>query len=195
MDDGASILINLAMRYATAFGVAFQSKAVVVKEDNKYKVEYYDKQSETQEEVIFKFDGNKMVFGAMLLDDTGIFAPPLMMNFSKEKRLIETEVSGSDNMVVERWGTSNWIINITGILIDVENRAYPQEKIEELVKLFDYNNIVKVSGNQFLDKDIDSVYFQAVHIEPLEGFADTVRFNLSARSIKEVSYSLSNPNE
>ena len=195
-----SYIINLAARYAAAFGVIAASNAmtgVVANQDgNKYSVDVYDDQDRTFETVEFELNGTKLLFNAMLLgDDSSIFAPPLMMDFAKEKSLIITDVSGGDAEVIERWGTKPWNIDIRGLLVDVSGRQYPTDKIEQLCRFFDYNNIIEVVGKQFYEKNIDSIYIKSVNITPLEGFADTVQFSLTASSIKEVSWTLLKPNE
>lgn len=199
-NETASIVINLAARYAAAFGImAINTKlneAVIVKEDNKYNVETYSDFDNSFEETIFKYNSMKLFFGSMLQGDvSSIYAPPLMLTFSREKQLVETQVNGSDDVIIERWGTKAWTIDIKGVLIDVENRTYPLSQIEKLVDFFEHNDIIKVIGKQFYDKKIDSIYLQSISITPVDGFQDTMQFNLTAKSIKEVSFSLVKPNE
>lgn len=212
------MIINLAARYAAAFGAIAVGKllstTVLVKEnnqydievsegknnentpteDNKYDVNVYDAYDTEAEVISFKYDGKELKFGEMLTgDNANIYAPPLMMTFSRGKNLIVNEELAGDDIVVERWGTKPWSIDIRGVLIDVENRQYPKDKINLLARFFEYNNVIKVVGEQFYDKDIDSIYLTAVSITPVEGFKDTMQFNLSARSIKAVNYTLLKP--
>ncbi|WP_407512846.1 DUF6046 domain-containing protein, partial [Elizabethkingia miricola] len=194
------IVINLAARYAAAFGIiAISNKinqVVAIKEDNKYQVEVYEDFDDTFEEVYLEYNNKELKFSGMLEGDTSsVYAPPLMMNFSREKNLIETNVSGGDSVVIERWGTKPWSIDIRGILIDTEAHNYPSEKIKELCRLFDYNDIISVVGRQFYEKDIKSIYLKSVDVTPVEGFADTIQFTLKASSINPVTYTLLKPNE
>lgn len=205
MKIGESIVLNLAARYAAAFGIVAVSnkinQAIVNRDENKYSVDIYEDFDEAFEQVIFSYNTEEkkteLNFATMLHGDGNgsVYAPPLMINFSREKNLIETEVSGGDNVVIERWGTKPWDIDIKGVLIDVENRKYPTEKIEELCKFFEFNNIIRVDGQQFFEKNIDSIYLKSISITPVEGFQDTMQFSLSARSVKEVTYTLLKPNE
>ena len=117
------------------------------------------------------------------------------MTFTKEKALIETETNGDDNVIIERWTTKPWEIEIKGILIDLENRQYPSDKIRELHQLFKINDILDAYGIQFEEKDIEAIYLKSLSITPTEGFADTVQFSLSASAIKSVSWTLDQPNE
>ncbi|OBS13392.1 hypothetical protein ATE49_13185 [Elizabethkingia miricola] len=200
MTNGESIVINLAARYAAAFGIiAISNKinqVVAIKEDNKYQVEVYEDFDGTFEEVYMEYNDKELKFSGMLEGDTSsIYAPPLMINFSKDKNLIETDVSGGDSVVIERWGTKPWNIDIRGILIDTEVHNYPSEKIKELCRLFNHNDIISVVGQQFYEKDIKSIYLKSVDITPVEGFADTIQFTLKASSINPVTYTLLKPNE
>ncbi|WP_407512856.1 DUF6046 domain-containing protein, partial [Elizabethkingia miricola] len=146
--------------------------------------------------VYLEYNNKELKFSGMLEGDTSsVYAPPLMMNFTREKNLIETNVSGGDSVVIERWGTKPWNIDIRGILIDTETHNYPSDKIEKLCRFFDHNDIISVVGSQFDDKDIKSIYLKSVDITPVEGFADTIQFTLKASSINPVTYTLLKPNE
>ncbi|ROH98283.1 hypothetical protein EGI16_21640 [Chryseobacterium sp. G0240] len=204
MTNGESIVINLAARYAAAFGImAINNRinqAVINREDNQYNVEVYEDFDPDFEAVIMSYgparNPTKLKFAKMLegSGDGSIYAPPLMMNFSRGKNLIETQVSGGDMVVIERWGTKPWDIEIRGILVDVENRSYPTDKIETLCRFFEYNNTIAVEGIQFIEKNITSIYLKDVSITSVEGFQDTIQFTLSASSINEVNFTLLNPN-
>lgn len=200
MDNGTSIVIDLAGRYTAAFGIVkaseLMSAAVISKEENKYEVSFFDDFNPVTEDVRLRYNGEELKFFSMLSgDSSSIFAPPLMMEFRREKNLIETETNGDDNVIVERWGTKPWEISMRGILVDVENRQYPSEQVRKLLQFFKYNNVIEVVGVLFEEKDIDMIYFKEVSISPMEGFSDTVQFSLTASSIKEVNWSLLKPNE
>lgn len=205
MTNGESVIINLAARYAAAFGImAINNRinqAVITREENKYNIEVYEDYNPDFEEVTMSYGSGKDAVSlkfAKMLEGSGedsIYAPPLMMNFSREKNLIETEVSGGDMVVIERWGTKPWNIDIRGILIDVENRTYPTKKVDELCRFFEHNDTIEVIGKQFFEKNIVSIYLKDLSITTVEGFQDTLQFTLSASSINEVNFTLINPNQ
>lgn len=208
MNIGESIVINLAARYGSAFGIMAVNKAInqtiATRVENDYQIEIYADIDDAFEEIKFLYTDKTKIkpvekslkFGKMLENDGSgsIYAPPLMINFSREKNLIETNVSGSDDVVIENWGTKPWNIDMQGILIDIENRHYPSKKITELTRIFEHNDIIKVIGKQFLDKDIYSIFIRNISISPVEGFQDTIQFTINASSIKEVSWTLLEPN-
>lgn len=205
MTNGESIVINLAARYAAAFGIMAVSnkinQAVVTREENQYNVDVYEDFDPDFEAVTMSYrsgDQNIELKFAKMLESSGdgsIYAPPLMMGFSREKNLIETEVSGGDAVVIERWGTKPWQIDIRGILIDVENRRYPTDKVDALCRFFENNSVIAVTGQQFIEKNIKSIYLKSVSITAVEGYQDTLQFSLTASSINEVNFTLIKPNE
>lgn len=199
MNNGDSIVINLATRYVAAFGMVAISEAmhqvVVTKEDNQYGIEHYHNDSQFQE-MIFEYNNVRLVFNTMIGGSaSSVFAPPPMLSFSREKNLIETEISGSDTIVIERWGNKQWDITLQGLLIDMEAHRYPDKEIQKIVQLFEHNGIIKVVGEQFYDKSIDSIYIQSIDLNLVEGFSDTIRYSIRAKSIKEVGFNLLKDNE
>lgn len=197
-----NITIDLAGRYAAAFGMMAAGKAiekafVEKKGSNEYSFETYPLQQDDLEYVQFQIPGiDVLTFNSILTVDNGdnIFAPPLLMSFSQEKSLIETEVNDDDPIVIERWGTKPLDITINGLLIDLENRYYPSDQIRRLNKNWKYNGIVKVVGKQFEELDIDSIYFRSIDFTKTEGYSDTVQFSINASSIKAVNFTLLKPN-
>ncbi|WP_312310952.1 DUF6046 domain-containing protein [Empedobacter brevis] len=194
--------INLAARYAAAFGAVnlIDKVKVAQKANTTYDLEYFPEKNSDFEYVSFEINiekekyNEKLEFSSVLKGATGnVFAPPLMMTFSQEKSFIETEVNDDDPIVIERWGTKPWDIDIKGLLIDLDNRIYPTDEIKRLNKFWSKNTVIKVVGLQFIEKDIDAIYFKNIEFSPLEGFQDTLQFSASASSIKSVSFTLGKP--
>lgn len=196
-----AITFNLSQRYRAAFGnfpSNGQANAVTAfLQGERYSLELYRDAPDDFEDVAFKYEQLDIKFAATPFTNTGnfssILAPPPIITFSQSKDLVETPINGSDNIVVERWGTKPWDIRLRGLLIDVENRHYPEQHVRKLRQLFQYNNIVDVTGTQFFDKDIQSIYFTDIEITPLQGFQDTLQFTLSAKSSSPVGFTLNNP--
>lgn len=195
-----NITIDLAARYAAAFGMMAAGKAIdrvfVDKTaQNDYGFNVYPQLSSDFEYVKMEVPGvDTLEFFTVLHGDKGsLFAPPLLMSFSQEKSLIETEVNDDDPIIVERWGTKPWDITINGLLIDLENRVYPTDEIRRLNQNWKYNGVVKVIGTQFEELDIDSIYFRSINFTRVEGYSDTVQFSINASSIKAVNFTLLKP--
>lgn len=194
MQNGQSIVLNLAARYAAAFGMVAGSniptQVVVNKDDNQYHLEFFGSDNSFQK-IVLEYDHVRLVFNSMIGSrESAVFAPPPLMTFSRSKKLVETEISGSDTVVIERWGNKSWEINIDGILVDVENRRYPDSEIQDIVSLFEYNGIIKAVSEQFYDKGIDSIYITSIELLPVVGYSDSVKYRIVAKSIKEVGFNL-----
>lgn len=192
-----NITIDLASRFAAAFGLNAASKVVskVFGEKMAGKIkgfEYYPSTNTNVEYVkLITPQKDSLEFSAVLDSARGnVFAPPLMMTFSQEKSLIETEVNDDDPIVIERWGTKPWNIEMKGLLIDLDNRIYPTEEIKKLKKVWSYNGVIAVEGIQFQEKGIDSIYFKSIDFSPIEGFQDTMQVSIRASSIKSVNFIL-----
>lgn len=196
-----NINFDLISRYAAAFGMMAAGKAIEKvfiekKEDKDYSFETYPLQNSDVEYVKLVIPNlDPLEFSAILHGDKGsLFAPPLLISFSQEKSLIETEVNDDDPIVIERWGTKPWDITMNGLLIDLENRIYPSDEIRRLNQNWKYNGVVKVIGKQFEERDIDSLYFKSISFTSVEGYQDTVQFTINASSIKAVNFTLLKPN-
>lgn len=195
-----NITIDLAARYASAFGMMAAGKLIdrvfiEKKSEKDYGFEVYPQVSSDFEYCKLEIPGlEPLTFFDVLIGEPGsLFAPPLLMSFSQEKSLIETEVNDDDPIIVERWGTKPWDITINGLLIDLENRIYPSDQIRRLNQNWKYNGVVKVVGTQFEELDIDSIYFRSIDFTRVEGYQDTVQFSINASSIKAVNFTLLKP--
>lgn len=191
------LVISLSKRYAAAFGfLATTRTPTQARVSNDYNLVTYPEAEGDFEDIEFSYNGNTVRFGDMLFaqDFEGLLAPPPIISFLQDKNLIETEINGTDMVVVERWGTRPFEIRMRGLLIDVKNRHYPEAQVKELYRLFKYNNVVDVVGTQFFDKDIKTIYYTSVEFLPVQGFQDTMQYTIIARSINPVSFTLVNPN-
>ncbi len=196
----ANITIDLVSRYTAAFGLMdagnLIEKVFLEKEKDNYKFLTYPSIDNKFEKTKLEIPGlDSLEFSSVLHGDRGsIFSPPLLLGFSQEKSIIETEVNDDDPVVIERWGTKPWDITMNGLLIDLENRVYPSDEIRRLNKNWKYNGVVKAIGMQFEELDIDSVYFRSISFSRVEGYQDTVQFSINASSIKAVNFTLLKPN-
>lgn len=197
----SNITIDLVSRYAAAFGMMAAGKAIEKvfvdrKENDDYSFETFPLVNSDVEYVKLEVPGiDTLEFNAILHGDKGnLFAPPLLLGFSQEKSLIETEVNDDDPIVVERWGTKPWNITLNGLLIDLDNRVYPTNEIQRLNKSWKHNGVIKVVGKQFFEKEIDSLYFRSIEFTSVEGYQDTIQFTINASSIKAVNFTLLKPN-
>lgn len=197
------VTINLSKRYAAAFGtLAATNKpnaATVKKNSNGYSFDFYAQNKTDFENIVFKFQSKTLEFGSIPFinnsSNAHVLAPPPLVSFSRQKKHIITDINGGEDEVVERWNTRQYEIRMRGLLIDLENHQYPENKVTELNQFFEYNGVVAVSGTQFFDKSISNMYLKGFEITGVQGFEDTLQYTITAKAIKAVSFTLLNPNQ
>lgn len=171
-------------------------------------IDLFEKSSKTFDELYLTGNGFNIKFGAMpfLSGNFGmlsgiinqnkvegnVFAPPPMISFNRSKNIKTTEITDSDVEVIENFGNKSWEIKIEGLLIDMENHAYPSQWIKTLNKVFEINKPFEVASDIFADHGIEWIYFTDIQSSGIVGFEDTWKFQLSARSIKPVEFQLKN---
>lgn len=199
----ANILLDLTQRYATALGVAPLLQTVQPIPGVQYlpytgSAKVYVKGNMTFEDITLKVDADNLndilefkntqiAKGGIM---GGVFAPPPLIGWSKDKQLHITPMDGAAGEVVERYGDGTWMIRMQGILIDMENHDFPIDKMERLRKFFEAPEHVEVSGQMFDAMGVKNIYFTSFDINGVVGFQDTVVYNLMARAIKPVEFYL-----
>lgn len=144
-------------------------------------------------EMVMKHEGKELDFGfgSLTQETQGVFAPPPLMRFRRTKNINVTVIDGGDEAeVVENFGVNSWDIELNGLLVDMDEHRYPGEKVKQLRQFFEINDVIEVACPLLLDLGIKSIYFKEQGFEPVEGWADTVKYSLMAKSIKPVLFSL-----
>lgn len=189
-------VIDLGSRLKSAFGYVANNesknlrKQQFSKDNGVLKAGVFVNNASFEELVIKKENGEGLKFGAMMFagDENKFFAPPPMISFSKSKKLIITEIDGADSEVVERYGDKSWEIKMQGVLVDMVNHQYPKSERVRLNEFFEYNAPFAVEAEMFDDLKIRSIYFTDIEIGGVAGYADTIQYSISARSIKPVEF-------
>ncbi|MGB1294861.1 MAG: DUF6046 domain-containing protein [Flavobacteriales bacterium] len=192
-----SVIIDLGVRYAAAFGMFSKQnqEAIVLPEGNAYNFEFFENGNNSFEDLSLSWLNKEVNFGSLPFNKSigNILAPPPFITFNREKKLNETPINDSDAYVIERWNTKAYKIRLRGLLIDVDNRTYPEGLVKELHKLFEYNGVIDVEGVQFEDKDIHHLVFKSILFSGVKGFQDTIQYSIEARAIRSVGFTLLNP--
>lgn len=140
-------------------------------------------------------DGKVYEFRNTILSDTdnGIFAPPPMLKFDREKKITATTIAGSDNVVVEDFGLGQWEITLDGLLIDMDAHQYPTAKMQKFRQMFETSDVFDVLECQVMtDLGINALYFTKVdNLSVLENYPDTVKYQLKAKSIQPPEFTIS----
>lgn len=207
-------VINISERFLAGFGFLAKNIAprlLKVGYNGKFmygNIDVYEESSRTFDELYLSGNGFNIKFGAMpfLSGNFGllsgmisenetkdkVFAPPPMISFNRSKNIKTTEITNSDVEVIENFGNKSWSIKIQGILVDMENHAYPSKWVKTLNDIFKENEPYEVASDIFADHGIQWIYFTNIESSGIQGFEDTWKFTLTARSIKPVEYQLKN---
>lgn len=163
------------------------------RKDAKFDVSLYAPADWHWAEMTLTHEDTKLQFsiGGLTSETEGVFAPPPLMRFRRTKNITVTVVDGGDEAeIVENFGVNSWDIDLDGLLVDMDEHRYPGTKVQELVKFFEINDVIEVACPLLLDMGIKSIYFKEQGFEPVEGFPDTVKYSLTAKSIKPALFSL-----
>ncbi len=161
-------------------------------------IELYENVNPSFAEIKLSYEDQELHFGFMNLKgnddkDASILAPPPLVTFERSKNTTITIIDdGDESEIVENFGLNSWDIEIEGMLIDLNNHHYPQEALKKLSVFFEINDIITVTSGLFNDLNIHSLWFKKQGVKPVEGFPDTIRFSLSAKSIKPAEFSILN---
>lgn len=118
------------------------------------------------------------------------FEIPPLIDFSRKKIITETPINDGDGEVVEDFGMSAWHFTIKGLLIDVEDHLYPQQKKAALSEMFDIRDTVDVIADYFNDIGITSIYFKNIAFRDSADFPDTVGYTLYGKSHADISFTI-----
>ena len=196
--------INLGERFQKAFGFQPGGETETAKQTsfgNKTGIDQtklYTASSKYLDVVTLKQpDGTALTFGDMMNPGAGlqVFAPPLMISWSRSKKLVETEIDGGDGVVVERYNGGQWEIKMDGLLIEMKQRQFPLAQLTTVTKLFNVNDILAVESEIFDALKIKSIYLTSFNVAMLQGFEDTASISFEGKSIKPVEFFLKNIDE
>jgi len=141
-------------------------------------------------------EGTSLCFGMSNIRDviegkSEFLIPPPLIRCQRSKNIAVTVIDdGNEAEIVENFGLNSWDIEMTGIIIDMQEHQYPQKSLKELATFFEINDIIDVTSTFLNDLGIYSLYFKEQSIEPVEGFPDTIKFTLQAKSIKPAEFSI-----
>lgn len=127
-------------------------------------------------------------FMADKLPDMPVYmAPPLMIKPRRGKTVVRTAIDHSEYEVIENFGLKVWEIDLSGIVVDMQEHAYPSSLVKQLNEMFSQPGTYMVYGQIWEDLGITEVFFeQDFELGFVEGFVDTVKFSVKAISTAPV---------
>ena len=107
------------------------------------------------------------------------------------KNVVRTPIDRSEFEVIEYFGLKPWDVEISGILVDMDNHQYPGNLIKQMRQMFQQPGTYKVAGDMWEDLGIDEIFFeQDFELTFVEGYVDTVKFSVKAISTSPVNFLL-----
>lgn len=146
----------------------------------------------TFDEITLRNGSDRYFFAFKILAEqyANVFATPPMLSLRRSKRLIITTIDNSDTEVVERYATEPYEITWRGLLIDMENHAFPIDKLEQINKIFEVNGVWDVDSEILQAVNVAAVYFKDIQIDFVEGWEDTISYTFTTRAILPLEYQL-----
>ncbi len=151
------------------------------------------KEEQDHEAFTMKNEELSLQFGGSITTSEGFFGSPPIIKYSREKRLIKTEI-GVEDEIIEEYGMGSYELDISGLLISDDHVNYPADKIEDLRKAFELPKEYEVVGKIFTSLGIDKIYLTGFSINGIIGYADTWEYTFKARSMKQMNFQLLSQN-
>jgi hypothetical protein len=198
------MIINIADRLQSAFGYVATKKSKALDVVNLPKdpydglstLDFYvANQNATFDEITLTHNNKRYLFAYRSLSEeySNIFAPPPMIDLSRKKNLIITQIDGVNDVdVVERYNTSPYQIGLKGVLIDMENHQFPISKLQEINDIFEVNQPFDVSCEILRSVNVYALYIKDIALNFVQGFEDTIAYSINASAIMPYAYQLKN---
>lgn len=113
------------------------------------------------------------------------FPPATMVDFSKDKAIINTNVIGGSGTVKEIFGFEDWSIRIRTLCITDEISAREYEK--RIIEWFNVVQSIKVEGDLFQGKNIFNIVIEDIDIKSIEGKPGVIPIELSCSSDQPIN--------
>lgn len=113
-----------------------------------------------------------------------------MLDFSRAKNIIKTEVLGGEGTVKELFGFDDWKFRIRGICLTDNSRTKFKTATEQKLQLLAWEKIagsVKVQGVLFSELNVSEIVIESINIKTIEGRPDYIPFEIQAVSNSPIS--------
>ncbi len=201
--------IDFAGRYKSAFGVVPNRVSKRLEKDGfgevmrnpssgyelKSDVYFFDNKA-TFDEITLRNDDKEYFFGFKGFSEmedgnyNTVFAAPPMLSFSRSRRTVITPIDHSDTEDIEVYSTNPYEIQMKGLLIDMENHNFPIDKLETINEIFEESVVWDVDSEILQALGIVSIWIKRISIGFIEGFEDTISYNMTVRAIKPIEFQL-----
>lgn len=202
------MIFDFSGRYQTAFGFTpgHISNALIEAGFNRAIKKYHDTNFQAS---VYVFDSNTHFDEVELYNDTEqylfayrelaedyseVFSTPPILSLKRSKKVNITPIDNTDIEVIEKYSTEPYQVTMRGLLIDMVEHQFPLDKLETINNIFEVNSIWRVSSQILAAIRVYSLVILDVEIEFVEGYEDTIAYNITARATKPIEYQLINEN-
>lgn len=108
-----------------------------------------------------------------------------MVEFSRSKNIIETQVAGGDGTIKELFSFADWQIRIRGVCLDDPSHPQYPTAVQQREALEAWENIagaIEVEGALFAAKSIFSIVIKDFSIASIQGSHGLIPFEISCAS-------------
>ena len=157
-------------------------------------VQTYGQSAQTNNSIMGTPIISPVAFGAVnyyttegaLIQFAGIdLGPAVLIEFSRSKKIVVTEIGGADGEVNEFIGHSDWRVIIRGVLIGTDSgRTYPKDLVEKLRELEACTSALPIYNDIAELLKIDSLIITDIDFPALEAQPGVQPFTLTCKSEK-----------
>ncbi len=128
--------------------------------------------------------GGKIEFAV----NDNFLAPPPIVDFSRDKYVLELDVDRSNHTVIEDYGNRAYNFTLRGLLIDANEHQFPIKQLKKAHEMFQADGTYKIVSDIFNCLEIYEVIFKKVKIGFIEGYIDTIKYNIQGVSIRAAEF-------
>lgn len=105
-----------------------------------------------------------------------------LIEFTRAKRIVMTQVQGRDGSIKELVGMDDWTITVKSVAMNYEVLDYPHAYIDRLLAFLEHPGALEVISPHFNDKGIYSVVVESFRLPQVEGYPSMAPIELQLRS-------------
>lgn len=120
-----------------------------------------------------------------------VMPPATLIDFSRNKKIVRTEISGRDGTVKEYIGADDWQVRIRSVLINEENpMERPEQLIRDLRRLESAPVSIPIVNDMCTWLGIYNIVIERIDLQSLEGYPGVVPcvIDCSSDAAFEVKY-------
>jgi hypothetical protein len=105
-----------------------------------------------------------------------------LVEFSRAKRIVMTQVQGRDGSIKELVGMDDWTIAVRSVAVNYERLEYPHQYIDRVLAFLEHPGALEAISPHFNDKGIHNVVVESYRLPQVEGYPSLAPIELQLRS-------------